>query len=191
MKDNLRNSLRSAFLEAAFVVFGVVLALAANEWRQNVKAQGLADAALVTIVAELRSNQELVQASRLYHEESVTAIQVKLRSGEKVIAEDFPRGFINPAWTTDTAWGVAQETGVLADFEYETLLTLSATYDRLERYNKQSDLVGQLVYGKMFSSGMQGVVENPANLMTIIYTFIFREKQVEEELATTLAQWSD
>ncbi len=41
-------SIRSAFFEALFVVFGVVLALAANEWRQNVKAEELADAALAS-----------------------------------------------------------------------------------------------------------------------------------------------
>ncbi len=124
MKDNLRNSLRSASLEAAFVVFGVVVALAANEWRQDVKAQELADAALVTIVAELETNLELVRASRDYHQSTVGMMQEKMKTGETVAASDFPRGFINPAWVTDTAWGVAQETGVLADFDYETLLIL-------------------------------------------------------------------
>ena len=43
MKENLRSTLRSAFFEALFVVFGVILALAANEWRESVKAQKLAD----------------------------------------------------------------------------------------------------------------------------------------------------
>lgn len=188
MKENLRTTLRSAFFEAVFVVLGVVLALAANEWRQNVNAQKLADAALNSMIAELETNRDLVRESREYHEGKIELLQQKMGAGESPAPREFDRGFINPAWTTDTAWEVAKETGVLADIDYETVLTLSATYERIERYTKQSELGGQLVYEKLFAEGTQGIVDNSLNLMTIIYTFIFREKQLESSLATALAQ---
>ena len=188
MKENLRSTLRSAFFEAVFVVLGVVLALAANEWRQNVKAQELADAALSSMIVELETNRDLVRESREYHEGKVELLQQKMGAGTSPAPRDFDRGFINPAWTTDTAWEVAKETGVLADIEYETVLTLSATYDRIERYTKQSELGGQLVYEKLFAEGAQGIVDKPMNLMTIIYTFIFREQQLESSLDSALGQ---
>jgi len=190
MKDNLRTTLRSAFFEAVFVVLGVVLALAANEWRQNVKARELADSALDSIVAELATNLELVRASREYHEAEIQMLQKKVGAGEEPLPREFKRGFINPAWVTATAWEVAKETGVLADFDYETVLTLSATYGRFDHYTEQADLAGQLVYGKLFSEGTQGITSQPVNLMTIIYTFVYREKELEASLAATLAKLS-
>jgi hypothetical protein len=188
MKENLRSTVRSAFFEALFVVFGVILALAANEWRENVKAQKLADAALESIVTELEANLELVKASREYHEGLVQMLQTKMGTAEAPSPNEFPRGFINPAWVTETAWEVAKETGVLADFEYQTVLTLSATYGRFQHYTKQADMAGELVYGKLFAEGTQGIAAKPMNLMTIIYTFIFRERQLEESLSATLTE---
>lgn len=183
--------MRSAFLEAVFVVFGVVLALAANEWRQNVKAEAMADSALESIIAELQANQALVQESHDYHTQQAQMLQTKLRSGEMPTMNDFPKGFINPAWVTDTAWEVAKATGVLAEMDYQDLLDLSAAYDRLEHYTKQSDISGHHLYGIIFHEGSPSILNKPSNLMTIIYTFIYREKQVLENLENTLKNLED
>ena len=52
MSGSLAAPLRSAFFEAVFVVFGVALALAANEWRENVKARETAAGALHDILTD-------------------------------------------------------------------------------------------------------------------------------------------
>lgn len=180
--------MRSAFFEAVFVVLGVVLALAANEWRQNVQARNLADAAMQSILSEIETNLNLVRESQEYHQNQVQMLQGKMAAGETLTMKDFPQGFINPAWVTDTAWEVAKETGVLADMDYQAVLTLSTTYDRLEHYAKQGELVGYHIYGTILSQGSQSIIAKPANLMTILYTFIYRGIQLEENLTATLAE---
>lgn len=186
MLENLRLTLRSAFFEAVFVVFGVVLALAANEWRQKANANQMAQEALGSIVAELKTNQNLIADSQQYHQAQVGKLVGMMKDNKVPTMDDYPRGFINPAWVTDTAWTVAQETGVLADMDYNTVLVLSATYESLERYEKQSDMVGQKIYGELFDGGAESLAANPKNLMNIIYTFIYREEQLKAGLQETL-----
>ena len=189
MKESLSSTLRSAFFEAAFVVLGVVLALAANEWRENVKAREVADSALEDIVAELQANLDLLRESRTYHNERVGIIQGKLRAGETVTGDDFPRGFVMPAFVTRTAWEVAKTSGVMADMDYATALDISHVYDQLEHYTRQTDMVGGLIYGAIFSEGIGGVADKPMNLMSIIYTFIYRENQVIAKVEGALAKY--
>jgi hypothetical protein len=189
MKESISTTLRSAFFEALFVVFGVVLALAANEWRGNVKARDVAAGALQDIVSELQTNLDLLRESRTYHKERVGIIQRKLGTGETVIGDDFPRGFIKPAWVTHTAWEVARSTGVIADMDYATALDISLVYDELEHYTRQTDLVGGLIYGAIFDEGINGVAGKPRNLMTIIYTFIFRENQAIAKVEAAMAKY--
>lgn len=186
--NNLRATLRSAFFEAAFVVFGVVLALAANEWRQDVKAGEKADAALGDIIAEVEMNLALIKESEAYHESCVALLAQKIGAGETPVPRDFPQGFVKPAFVTDTAWEVAKTTGVIADMDYHTVLALSAIYDRLGHYNRQSDMIGGVIYRAIFEEGTQGIVSRPANLMTVIYTFIYREKQAGAQLEAALAE---
>ena len=53
--------LTEALFEAFFVVLGVILALSANEWRQNQAAKAKAESALQEIHDELASNMQLVE----------------------------------------------------------------------------------------------------------------------------------
>ncbi len=188
MKNTLKLNLRSAFFEAVFVVFGVVLALAANEWRQEVKAQELAKSALESMKVELQTNLDLVIASRNYHQSQAEKLQGMIAQKQSPSMRDFPKGFIHPAWVTDTAWEVAKATGVLSDLEYQRILDLSSTYDRLDHYVKQGEAVGQQIYRIMLDEGPDSILAKPANLVTILYTFLYREMQLQEDLQALLAR---
>ena len=48
--------------------------------------------------------------------------------------------------------------------EYSTVLELSRLYARQERYELQSTAVGQILYAELFRGGVEGVLENYANL---------------------------
>src|SRR5687768_9708734 len=58
-----------AMFEAAFVVLGVILALAANEWRETRVHRAEAASARTAIANELRENRRLLDSSRAYHRE--------------------------------------------------------------------------------------------------------------------------
>jgi len=187
MKENTRDSMRKAFFEAFFVVFGVVLALAANEWRQNAAATRHADEALATIEAELTTNRDLVIASREYHQGQVDLLTERMKASEPVYPREFPKGFIFPARVSDTAWEVAKETGALANMDYETVLALSNVYAAQDRYMNQAEMVGALIYEVMLDGGIEAVVDNHKNLMSVIYTFVYRETGLIEEYAAVPA----
>ena len=191
MSGSLAAPLRSAFFEAVFVVFGVVLALTANEWRENVRARETAAGALHDILTELEADRALLTESRTYHKERIQIISRKLGTGEKVTGADFPRGFIRPAWVTDTAWQVATSTGAINHMDYATVLDISRAYDELEHYKQQTDLVGGLIYAAIFDDGTQGVAGRPENLRTIIFTFVYRESEAITKLEETLRKYGE
>ena len=107
MKDETRKLLLSALAEASFVVFGVVLALLANEWRQEVANRQAGEAALASIFEELRQNRDAVAASYEYHNSLMATIGTALEEGEPLSGRDFPRGFVSTATTFKTAWEMA------------------------------------------------------------------------------------
>ena len=187
MRQKTRDAIQKAIFEAFFVVLAVVLALAANEWRQDRADRRQASAALGSIVEELRSNRAAVQDSLEYHSGRLDLIQ-RLESESRAPGiRDFPRGFINPARVFQTAWDAASETGALGHMDYSQVVELSRLYARQERYQAQEQAIGGLIYGELFRGGVGGILENYTNLASIIRTFLYRERQLVEFYDRTLA----
>lgn len=179
MSDRSSSLLRSAFYEAFFVVLGVILALAANEWRQNQIQQARADGALEAVRAELRLDLELLRTSLGYHEEKMGALWGMLQSGaEPEGAGFFDRGFVSPAQVQLTAWQTAKTTGLVESFALDDVLKLSELYGKLERYEAQALSIGQTIYAVMLDEGIDGMTARWRNLMAIQGTFVYREKEL-------------
>lgn len=81
MTNKTKDSIRSAFLEAMFVVLGVVLALAANEWRQGRADHRQSEQALASITEELKANREAIAASMEYHHGLMEMLTAKHEEG--------------------------------------------------------------------------------------------------------------
>jgi hypothetical protein len=186
MQIKTRDALRKAFFEAFFVVFGVILALGANEWRQSAAAQRHADRAAANIEAELRANRALVLASMEYHNGLVAMLGERGKTGEPIYPREFSRGFIFPALVEGTGWEVAKETGAVADMDYDRVLEYSSLYGSQQRYRTQAELVGGMIYQKMFDGGINSITDNHKNLLSIIYTFIYRENGLLREYDAVL-----
>ena len=187
MRATTREAIRNAIFEAFFVVLAVVLALAANEWRQGRAERRQARQAMASIVEELRSNREAVQESFAYHSGRLQRLRELEGEGSAPGLEEFPRGFISPAQVFQTAWDAAAETGALVHMEFATVLELSRLYARQERYERQEAVAGRIIYEELFRAGVGGVVANHANLMALIGTFSYRERQLLEFYDQTLA----
>jgi hypothetical protein len=87
----------------------------------------------------------------------------------------FPQGFINPAQVLSTAWGAAEATGAVRHMDYADVLVVAGIYDDQRRYVEQAEMVGGIIYGRLFDQGMGGVLRNYPNVATIVSTFVFRE----------------
>lgn len=169
-------------LEAFFVMLGVLLALIADEWRQNHDDKKRAERALISIVDELNLNRDAVAQSLDYHVKLTQQLrQFESEPGhEQALADPrlFNKGFVHPAALIYTAWDSAQATDAVSHMPYERVLTLSGIYEQQHGYEAQSREVEQLIFGKLLNDGYESMLRNHANLLTVISTFWFRECQL-------------
>jgi hypothetical protein len=181
------GALRAAALEAALVVFGVVLAFAANEWREHRAKVARAEHALESILDELRANRDAVETAREYHAGLLSAIREAGRTGVAPGLEAFPRGFIAPASVNRTAWDSASATGALEAVDLPTLLRLSRVYEQQERYEQQTTHMGELIYAELYRGGLAGILANYRNLASLVQAFAYREGELVALCDQTLA----
>jgi hypothetical protein len=196
-----RINWRSLLLEAFFVVLGVVLALAANEWRRSQNDRQNAAVALASIRDELLVNRDAVLSSTQYHQRLVDTLSTLARqaSGSNPAAGEgmpdprlFSGGFTRPASLLHTAWDAASATDVIRHMHYADVLLLARIYEEQQEYRRQADQVGQLIYAQLFDRGFQGVVRNYGNLNTLIATFWYRECQLLHRYDEVIPQlWRD
>lgn len=171
---------RPVLLEAFFVVMGVVLALAANEWRQARADSRRAHVALQSIRDELAANREMVAQSLAYHITLADTLRGYAAHGAEAVpdARVFARGFIFPAPIVSTAWETAAATNALHHMPYETVVRLNRAYEQQRTYEFQAEQVGQIIYTRLFNDGYEAVLRNYANLATVVGTFWYRECQL-------------
>lgn len=173
---------RPILLEAFFVVLGIVLALAANEWRQAQADRRNAATALESIREELETNRQSVLRSLQYHlhlSDTLGMIQRQVAArGDSASLPSirvFSQGFVHPAQLLSTAWETAAATEAVRHMAHDDVLVLARMYDQQRRYTTQSEQIGALIYGEIFARGTGGVIRNYANLNSIIGAFWFRE----------------
>ncbi len=125
----LRQRIGGLLLEAAMVVFAVLVALGVDEWRQTAELQEQVDRARAGVEAELRSNQSelaagLVSISAM--NDTVSVMVNDLRAGRPPVT----RGFAGelPDFS-DAAWQAAQVTGTVARMDYEWVLATARVYE--------------------------------------------------------------
>ena len=184
-------------LEAVFVLLGVILALAANEWLQYSNQKAEAEAAIVSIQDEIQVNREAVVGSPDYHFQLTDTFVALLQQAQPGANENqvfpdsriFSKGFILPASLLSTAWQTANSTGAVSNMNYEDVLTFSRIYEQQRDYEQQSRMGGQLIYDKLFNEGFGGMVRNYANLTTMIFTFFYRECAILETFDEMLSEF--
>lgn len=172
---------RPILLEAFFVVLGVVLALAANEWRQGQSDRRSAATALESIREELAANRASVLEAAQYHIHLTDTLNVLRRqapAGGGAAAPSprvFSKGFVSPAPLLSTAWETAGATDAVRHMAHDDVLVLARIYEQQRRYAAQTDQIGGLIYSEMFARGMDGMVRNYANLSSIVAALWYRE----------------
>lgn len=175
MKKPTKQMLKAALFEASFVVLGVILALSANEWRNDLAEQKSTQRALTSIYAELAENKILVEQSNAYHSKTS---RILYSSGEKPDIKLFDKGFVLPARVSSNAWHTASETGALKTANFDTVLQLSKLYAAQMRYENQTQTIGNIIYTRLFEGGSDAILDNYKNLATVISTMQFRENQL-------------
>ena len=169
------------FLEAFFVVLGVVLALAANEWRQSRNEAKRTDQAIRSMNDEILLNQQGILASLQYHIDIVDSLQTLMarqrQEGHRIKPNIslFSRGFIHPSKIITISYDLAVATDAVSNMSYDDALAYTRIYDKYEAYLDQQEVVSRQLYNRLFDSGYTGIIDNYENLATIIGAFYFVE----------------
>lgn len=101
-------------IEAALVVFSVLLALALNSWRKSRSHQQLAQRALKGIVEEVESNCARIQNVHSYHQE--------VARGER------KPGGIKVGFIRNQAWDAAKTIGAAPYLDYDIVAKIEEIY---------------------------------------------------------------
>jgi hypothetical protein len=187
MNSTTKDAIRSALFEAAFVVLGVILAFAANEWRQNNADKAQSRQAIAAIIQELKANRALVVSAKDYHQNILQNIYQSAEQNGPPGFELFSRGFVAPARTSRTAWASASETGALAKTDYMTVMELSKAYALQGYYEAQARSIGDIIYAEIFKNGTQSVLDNYSHLGSTISTLLYREIELITAFDNTIA----
>ncbi|HYO15351.1 MAG TPA: hypothetical protein VE685_19305 [Thermoanaerobaculia bacterium] len=187
MKGKTQEALRDAAFEATFVVFGVVLALLANEWREHQVSVRRAEHALSSILEELEDNRASVSSSLEYHSGVIQAIDRAVMASAAPNLRTFSRGFMSAANVYRTAWDSASATGAFEDMSYATVLRLSRVYAQQDRYEHQVQGIAPIIYGELYRGGTSAILANHRNLGTLIRSLAYRERELLELYDATLA----
>ncbi len=190
MKSKSIN-LRAILLETFFLVLGVLLALAANNWRENSNNRQRAAMARASIVEELATNHNAMEGAIGYHSQLMDTLYKFMRQYGQTPdrfpgTEVFHKGFVNPASTLSSAWDAATGAGVVEHLPYDELLLIARIYKLQEQYEIQSRSIGQQIYSHMFDEGTQAIVQNYRNLVQIIGSFVYTECGLAEEYARVI-----
>lgn len=181
-------------LEAFFVVLGVVLAFAINEWREHRNQLEHARVALESIQHELVSNRQAVHASATYHlflSDTLRSLTQSSAQRDQTLQRAnrlFGKGYVSSATLLSTAWNAANATDAITHMPYADVLRLSSIYQEQRQYESQAEQAGHLIYTKLFNEGHAGMLRQYDGLAILISTFWYTEcrllQRYDEVLAT-------
>ncbi len=129
-----RRSLGRLLLEVFFIVLGVMVALAGNEWREQRALDKRTNAALENIRLEILRNQQTVQLRQPYHQAMRDSIHANYRNLRDVSFENIDVASIGMARGLffeslyNTAWQTALTSQILPNVDLETLTLLATIY---------------------------------------------------------------
>lgn len=128
------RSLGPLLLEVFFIVLGVMVALAANEWREGHALDKRTNAALENIRLEILRNQQTLQQRLPYHEalrDSLISYLPEIRNTSFQDIDEQRLGMQQGLFfliVYDAAWQTALTSQILSNVDFETLTVLSTIY---------------------------------------------------------------
>lgn len=182
-RPTLRSRLGPLALEAAMVVFAVLVALAVDEWRADRELTDQVRRARTAIEAELRANRDELERSLptiLTAYDEVGTLADRLRSGGdpptwalQALLPDF----------SDAAWETARSTGVMAHMDYSWVLATARVYETqsLARLT-QNELLGALGTAVVREPELERVLDLQGHLFMVLQMYDGLETKYEEAL---------
>jgi hypothetical protein len=133
---NLRRKLPELLLEAAMIFFAVILALAAEEWREDRDRDELADRALRAVIEELRSNRDEIERTGSQNLEGLDAARSVLADLEAGRDRGEVGIGLEVALLSSAAWQSAQMSQAVQYLDLDVMRRLSEAYEVQDLYDR-------------------------------------------------------
>jgi hypothetical protein len=164
LRPRLSERLPELLLEAASVVFAVLLALAVDEWRETRSRNALADRARASILEEIRTNEAELRNTRDSNRALLGRIEEALlrlkQKRDTALEFNFQIALLSSA-----AWNTAQMTQAANFLDFEWVRRISKVYELQGLYvTSQSAVVDRL-------SGISEILGNandPRRMLNIL-----------------------
>ena len=145
----MRKRLPDLMVEAGMIFLAVVLALAAEEWREKRDRQELADRAQSSVVEEIRSNLAELERTAPRNVERLEAAREVLRELEAGVEPGDADLGLEVSLLSTAAWQSAQMSQAVHYFDLDAMRQLSEVYEIQEMYDRMQtgivDGMGDLI----------------------------------------------
>jgi len=140
--SRLREKLPEIVLEGLFVVFAILLALAADEWSDNRQNVEFADRALQGIEAEMLANRVELLNSREPNLELLVRLQAEVSDNDPAVDLNVQFEY---SLLSSAAWQTAQVTQAVHYIDYNLIQQIARLYDLQELFvETQRGMVEQM-----------------------------------------------
>jgi len=132
----MRRKLPELLLEAAMIFFAVMLALAAEEWREKKDRLELADRALRSVVEEMRSNLDELETTGVRNTERLEAARIVLAELEAGRDQGDADVGLEVALLSSAAWQSAQMSQAVQYLDFDVMRKLSEAHEIQDLYDR-------------------------------------------------------
>ena len=139
MVGETRNLITQALFQSVLIVASILMALAFDEWREELEEDELVDRALYKFKLEIQQNTARLEGASPFNAGLLEFLQKSVAAGDISDVRQLTQmvqGF-EPAILERTAWDTAVATGALAKMDYETANKLSFTYSLQLRFTDE------------------------------------------------------
>lgn len=175
-RPQLREKLPELILEAASVVFAVLLALAVDEWRETRSQDALAERARASILEEIRGNEAELRRTRDKNGALLQRIEETLARGRQGPEMSLEFNF-QIALVSSASWHTAQMTQAASFLDFDWVRRVSKVYEFQDLYvTSQSAVVDRI-------SGISEILDNdPFRMLRIIADRLRTNLELQDSL---------
>ncbi len=132
----LRERLPEILIEAGSVVFALLLALAANDWRDAHQRRELGEQARASLLAEVGANRQELARTLAENQAELDDLAARLAPARQDTSRSM-RWSMSLAQLSSASWRTAQATQAASGIPFAALLPISRVYETQDIYTRE------------------------------------------------------
>jgi hypothetical protein len=135
-----KKQITKLLIQSGLIVFSVLFALFIDRMAENIKTNQQKNSALTKIQMELTENEKLIQKMITLHDEVIQRLNAAIKNpNDTIVLTIAADGYLDyhllargeslfPRYPSRTAWDAAKSTGIISEFDYETIEACEGVY---------------------------------------------------------------